>query len=66
MRSRISATFEVIVSVDGRAVVETTLFASSREAGGKARAALNHWRLNPASLDGGPIRVRLRVQVFED
>jgi hypothetical protein len=61
---QVSGTFEVIVSVEGQAVVETTLYASSRGTASKARAVLNQWRLNPASLDGKPIRVRLRVQVF--
>jgi hypothetical protein len=58
--------FEVIVTVRGQTVVEKTLRVSSREVNSKAMEALRHWRFDPASLDGKPIRVRLRVQVFEN
>ena len=58
--------FELIVTVRGQTVVEKTLRVSSREVNSKAMEALRHWRFDPASLDGKPIRVRLRVQVFEN
>jgi hypothetical protein len=56
--------FEVFVTLGGQTVFEKTLRVSSHEVDHKATEALNHWRFDPASLDGKPVRVRLRVQVL--
>jgi hypothetical protein len=57
--------FEVIVTTDGATEFEKTLYISGPEIEKQARAALERWRFEPASLDGKPIRVRLRVSVSQ-
>jgi hypothetical protein len=60
-KGKISGTFEVIVTTNGTAGLEKVLAASGPDARSGAKAAFSRWRLEPASLDGKPIRVRLRV-----
>jgi hypothetical protein len=57
----ISGTFEVIVTTSGTAGLEKVLAVSGPDARTGAEDAFRRWRLEPASLDGEPIRVRLRV-----
>jgi TonB-like protein len=58
---RISGIFEVIVTAKGTVEFEKVLAGSRPDVQKGAKAALNRWRLTPASLDGEPIRVRVRV-----
>jgi|RhiMetdeSRZDD1v2_1073273.scaffolds.fasta_scaffold385125_2 hypothetical protein len=60
-KGRISGTFEVIVTTKGTAELEKVLAVSGPEARTGAKEAFSRWRLEPASLDGKLIRVRLRV-----
>ena len=60
-KGKISGTFEVIVTTKGTAQLEKVLAASGPDARAGAKKAFSRWRLEPASLDGKPIRVRLRV-----
>ena len=64
-KGRIAGTFEVIVSTAGNAELEKVLSVSSAEVRARAREVLNLWRLEPALLEGKPIRVRLRVVLVE-
>lgn len=57
----VSSIFEVIVSTKGTVEFEKVLAGSRPDVQKSATAALRRWRLAPASLDGKPIRVRLRV-----
>jgi len=60
-KGRISGTFEVIVTTKGIAELEKVLAVSSPAVRTSARESFSRWRLEPASLDGKPIRVRLRI-----
>jgi hypothetical protein len=55
--------FEIIVTTEGRAMPEKTLRVSGPEIEARSLDVLRRWRFAPASLDGKPIRVRLRVFV---
>ncbi len=59
--SRTLGQFEVIVTTEGDTVLENTLSVSGPEVENRAKEALSRWRFESASLDGTPIRVRLRV-----
>ena len=60
-KGRVSGTFEVIVTTKGTAELEKVLAVSGPEVRTRAREIFGRWRLEPASLDGKPIRVRLRI-----
>ena len=60
-KGRISGTFEVIVTTKGVAELEKVLSVSGPAVRSRAKEVFSRWRLEPASLDGKPIRVRLRV-----
>ena len=60
-KGRISGTFEVIVTTKGTAELENVLAVSGPAVRTRAKEIFGRWRLEPASLDGKPIRVRLRI-----
>ena len=60
-KDSILGAFEVIVTAKGTAELETVLTASSADVRAVAKQVVSRWRFTPASLDGKPIRVRLRV-----
>src|SRR5262245_66114222 len=52
--------FEALVSAEGVTMPEQTIDVSSSETERVVNEVLNKWRFAPATLDGKPIRVRLR------
>src|SRR5262245_57437081 len=59
--TKVLGQFEVIVTTEGNTELEKTLKVSGPEVENRAKEVLNRWRFESASLDGKPIRVRLRV-----
>lgn len=61
---RVSGRFEVIVGTDGLTTLEQTLTVSGPEAKRRIEEVLKRWRFEPATLDGEPIRVRIRITAY--
>jgi len=55
--------FEALVGVEGVTMPERTISVSSQETERVVNEILSKWRFAPATLDGKPIRVRLRVHL---
>ena len=59
----ITASYEAIVGINGHVTVERRISATRKAHDREIRAVIGHWRFKPATLEGKPIRVRIRVMV---
>jgi hypothetical protein len=57
--------FEALLSEEGVTMPEQTIAVSSSETERVVNEILSKWRFAPATLDGKPIRVRLRVHLIK-
>jgi hypothetical protein len=55
--------FGGLIDTEGRATFDHTMAAVRDIDTGAVRRVIGEWRFTPATLDGKPIRVRLRIQV---
>src|SRR5262249_37209739 len=61
-----SGIFEALLSAEGVTTPEQTIAVSSQETKRVVNEILSKWRFAPATLDGKPIRVRLRVHLIRN
>jgi hypothetical protein len=58
--------FEAIVDANGSVTFEHSVTVLHEIDAARVSQIINGWRFTPATLDGTPIRVRLRIQVIND
>jgi hypothetical protein len=57
------ASCEAIVGINGHVTVERHIRGGRKANDAEIRAVIGRWRFRPATLEGKPIRVRIRVMV---